>query len=236
MEAYVKDIEDSTEEKPHVNLMICTPGHSVMMSYLKSLMGWAAFAAEKNITWGFSTGYSSHVADAREVTLSGSKQNNLKDSRPFSGNMTYDKILWIDSDIEFLPEDIYKLYKSDKDIVTGAYLLANGQVVAYPTMRKDLNIDDVKKMREDLEIEAAGFGFICFKSGVFETLSRPWFQSATVTEEFNEEKFTFAIIGEDISLCLRAKEKGFKIYLDPSVRLNHHKMFKLTWEGIHPND
>jgi hypothetical protein len=235
MQGHIAEVEESTEEKPHVNIMICTPGHSVMMEYLKSLMAWTAFAAEKEITWGLSTGYSSHVADAREVTLSGTKQNNIKDSRPFTGNLTYDKILWIDSDIEFLPEDVYKLYKSDKDIISGAYLLANGQVVAYPTMREDLHVEDVKKMREEIEVEAAGFGFICFKSGVFESLSRPWFQSAIVTESFNGEDFTFAMIGEDISLCKRAKEKGFKIYLDPSVRLNHHKMFKLTWEGIQPN-
>lgn len=232
-------VEESKTEKPveklHFNLMICTPGHSVMVEYMQSLLSWASFAAEKKITWGLSTGYSSHVADAREIVLSGTKNNSLSESRPFSGEVTYDKLLWIDSDIQFTPEDIYKLYKSKKDVVSGAYLLATGQVVAYPTLRSSLYVEDVKKMREDVEIESAGFGFICFKSGVFETLSRPWFQSAMVTETFDGKEYTFAMIGEDMSLCKRVLEKGFKIYLDPSVRVNHHKTMKLTWEGIQPN-
>lgn len=227
--------EEEKVEVPHINLMICTPGHSVMMPYLDSLLAWASYATEHGITWGFSHGYSSHVGDAREITLSGTTMNSLTDSRPFSAGCTYDKILWIDSDIEFTPADVMKLYKSDHDIVSGAYLLANGQVVAYPTLRGQLMLKDVEAMREDIEVEAAGFGFICFKAGVFESLSRPWFQSAIVTENFDGQEFTFAMIGEDVSLCKRVAEKGYKIYLDPSVRLNHHKMYKLTWKGIQPH-
>jgi len=29
--------------------------------------------------------------------------------------------------------------------------------------------------------------------------------------------------GEDISFCLRAKEKGFKIYIDPLIKVGHEK-------------
>lgn len=223
------------KEVPHVNLMICTPGHSMMAEYVKSLLNWNALAAQEKVTWGFSTGYSSHVGDAREIALSGTKENNIDDSRPFEGNVTYDKIMWIDSDIEFRPEDILALYKSEEDIISGAYLLANGQVVVYKDGNIPYSIEEIEKLDEITEVAGAGFGFICIKKGVFENLSRPWFQSVKMTVELKGKDYEFPIMGEDLSFCARIKEKGYKIYLDPSVKVNHHKMMKLTWKGIQPN-
>jgi hypothetical protein len=228
----------SKEKIPHVNLMICTPGHSMMAEYVKSLMNWSGVAGDKKISWGLATGYASHVADAREIVLSGTKANELFQNKPFQGNITYDKLLWIDSDIEFLPEDVLKLYYSDKDVITGGYLLASGDVMAFKSIEEGpYKIDEVEKMRDIIEINNAGFGFICVKSGVFENLSRPWFQSANTTVKLeNGSEYTFAMIGEDISWCQRVREKGYSIYFDPSVKVNHHKMMKLTWKGIRPNE
>lgn len=225
------------KETPHVNLMICTPGAMLMAEFVKSLLAWSALANEKKIVWGFANAYSSHVSDAREVTLSGTKANSLIEQRPFEGNVTYDKLLWIDSDIEFTPEDILKLYESDKDIISGGYLQATGDVMVYPEEKgAPMTIEQVDKLKDTIEVSAVGFGFLCVKSGVFESLSRPWFQSASTTVELEDKtKYTFAMIGEDISWCTRVKEKGYKIYFDPLVKVNHHKMMKLTWKGITPN-
>lgn len=223
---------------PHVNLMICTPGHSMMASYVNSLMAWSTFAAKEQITWGLGTGYASHVADAREIVLSGTKVNSLVDSRPFQGQITYDKILWIDSDIQFTPEDVMKLYKSKKDIITGGYLISNGSVVVYEKMGGvGYTFDQVKNMKEVVKVEGAGFGFICIKRGVFEKLSRPWFQSAPVHVAMEDgSTYTFNMIGEDLSWCQRVLDLGYTIWFDPSVKLTHHKMMKLTWEGLVPNE
>lgn len=221
----------------HVNVVICTPGHSMMSSYVESLLATAQELNKRKITWAFSNKYSSHVADAREVTLSGTMQNNIHDSRPFEGNFTYDKLMWIDSDIAWSPDDFIKLYESDKNIISGAYLLASGDVVAYPTlMKSSYTIAEVLKMDEPVKIEGAGFGFICIKQGVFETMSRPWFQSVpiTIVDEKTGKESTFPIMGEDISFCKRALDAGFDIWFDPKVQVQHHKMMKLTWEGIKP--
>ncbi len=208
-----------------------------MTEYLKSLVYWAAKASEYKISWALSTGFSSHVADAREITIAGTKVNSLLENRPFEGNLTYDKLLWIDSDIEFYPEDVVKLYKSEKDIVCGGYLQANGEVMAYETIKKGpYKIEEVERMRDLVEIEAAGFGFMCVKQGVFESMSRPWFQSSVTTVKLdNGLDYTFNMIGEDISWCQRVRDLGYTIWFDPSVKLNHHKMMKLTWKGIAPN-
>lgn len=220
----------------HVNVMICTPGHSVMSIYNKSLMRTLEALSSRNITWGWSSEFSSHVADAREVTLSNTRHNNPDDSRPFAGQITYDKVFWIDSDIAWNPEDFIKLYESDKDIISGAYLLATGEVVAYEKLlHRAYTITEVLEMKEPRKIAGCGFGFIAVKAGVFESLSRPWFQSTPITYTDKDGKESeFMMVGEDLSWCKRVQDKGYEIWFDPTVRVLHHKMMTLTWEGIRP--
>jgi GT2 family glycosyltransferase len=209
----------------------------MMAIYVRSLLATTQMLNEKQITWAFSTEYSSMVSDAREMTLNGDSRNEIKNTKPFKGNVTYDKILWIDSDIAWSPEDVLKLYESDKDIVSGAYLLASGEVTAYKKLLgPGYTFEEVLKMKDLEKVDGTGFGFLCVKQGVFESLSRPWFQSSWITmkDEETKEEFSFPIMGEDLSWCKRAREAGFEIWLDPTVKVIHHKTVKLTWEGMKP--
>lgn len=221
---------------PHVNLMFCTPGHSVISDYVKCLLDTGSVLQREGISWGFSNAHSSLVADAREATASGSMANSLDDSRPFQGAMTYDKLMWIDSDITWTPEDVLKLYRSDKDIVSGCYILGNGSVAAFPTFgQKGFDPQEIDSEKELIKIEAAGFGFLCVKQGVFESLSRPWFQQTTYVYQEGDMARTIPVMGEDTSWCKRVTENGYEIWLDPTVRLIHYKTMKLTWNGVQPN-
>lgn len=221
----------------HADLIICTPGHSVMSGYLRSLLETTQELNNRGITWAFSNEYSSHVGDARETTLSGTKQNSLDDSRPFHGNLTYNKLIWIDSDISWTVDDFMKIYESDKDIISGAYLLGNGDVTAYKEqLGRPYTYGEVLEMTEPTVVSGVGFGFLGVKKGVFESISRPWFQAteATLKNLDTKEEFSFMIMGEDIAWCKRVQDAGFKIWFDPTVRVQHHKMMKLTWEGPKP--
>lgn len=220
----------------HVNVMICTPGHSVMSAYNKSLLATTAELNKKGITWGWSSEYSSHVGDAREVTLSGDRENDPLENKPFKGKLTYDKLFWIDSDIVWSPEDFFKLYESDKDIISGAYLLSTGEVVAYEKLlHRPYTIEEVLEMKELRKIGGCGFGFIAVKQGVFESLSRPWFQSTQYHHVFEDGKeIDFMIMGEDLSWCKRVQDNGYEIWFDPTVKVLHHKTMRLSWEGIQP--
>lgn len=216
----------------HVNVIIATPGHSMMTVYVRSLLALIDRLNKEGISWAWSSEFSSHVADAREMTLNGDNQNDIHEQRPFKGQLTYDTILWIDSDIAFTPDDALKLIQSDKQIVSGAYLLASGEVTAYPKMlAAGFTYQQVKEMTEPIRIEGCGFGFLAVKQGVFESLTRPWFQAAMGT---TDDGITFPIMGEDMSWCKRVTDAGFEIWFDPTVRVTHHKMMKLTWEGITP--
>ena len=56
------------------------------------------------------------IANESLVTKARSRIANF-----YMNNTEYEKILFIDSDIGFMPEDVFKLLSHDKDIVCGAY-------------------------------------------------------------------------------------------------------------------
>jgi hypothetical protein len=99
-----------------------------------------------------------------------------------------------------------------------------------------LLFDEVKDDTEPIEIEGAGMGFMAVKQGVFEKIGRPWFQEAEAPHDFNDGKgpSIFKVTGEDLSFCVRAREAGFEIWLDPTIQLVHNKVMKLTWDGPRP--
>ena len=204
----------------------------MLAGHVRSLLALTHHLTANKITWAWSSEYSSHVADAREMTINGDNQNDVNEQRPFKGQITYDKILWIDSDIIFTVDDAMRLLGHDKDVVSGAYLLGSGEVTAYPKLLgPGLMYDEVKEMTEPVEVAGCGFGFLAVRQGVFESLSRPWFQAAMVT---TEDGFSFPMMGEDLSWCKRVTDAGFEIWFDPTVRVTHHKMIKLTWDGMAP--
>lgn len=221
------------ETTQHINLIFCSPGHSMMTPYIKSLIATIHLLTEKKISWAWSSEFSSHVGDAREITLNGDNINDPDEQRPFKGLVTYDKLLWIDSDIAWNPEDVIKLYESEKDIVSGAYLLGSGEVPAYKELfGAPFKYEDVIKMKDPVQVFGAGMGFMMVKQGVFEKLTRPWFQSPMATKTYEDgREFTFPVLGEDLSFCKRATDLGFEIWFDPTVKVLHHKTMKLTWEG-----
>jgi len=63
-----------------------------------------------------------------------------------------------------------------------------------------------------------GMGFMLIKKGVFESLQYPWFEPIHQSIK-NLEDFT----SEDVAFCLKAREKGFEIFVDPTVIVGHQK-------------
>jgi hypothetical protein len=78
-------------------------------------------------------------------------------------------------------------------------------------------------MLHDLPVEVGGvgFGFLAVKQGVFEKMERPWFLINRV--KWSPEKEIRVNVGEDYSWCANASRSGFKIFVDPLVKVKHHK-------------
>jgi hypothetical protein len=218
--------------KQHINILIATPGRNMEAEYVKSLINTISYLHDNNITYMFLNQYSSMVSSAREATAMGDTYLDPFNNVPARGAVTYDKIIWIDSDIGWEIEDFIKLYKSEKDIVSGLYFNEK-MMPMFSVASNDAakEIDRILKSNNEEEIFAAGFGFIAMKSGVFENMKRPWFESLfeRMASE-NNEKEIFIPYGEDFSWCKKATQSGFKIYLDPTIRLSHYKKVRVRLE------
>ena len=211
--------------RPHYNVLICTPGRMMEAEYVRSLIATTAHLEKSGISYLYLNEYSSQVNAAREATIMGSRFLNAFATEPVNGQVTYDKIIWIDSDISWTPEQFMKLYESHYDIVSGIYYNEEG-VPLFAFNEEDVHFDHelLKRKEYPFEVFAVGFGFVSMKAGVFENIPRPWFDVVFQKIE-NEDKTKDMYIpwGEDFSWCKKAGEAGYKIYLDPSIKVCHHK-------------
>jgi hypothetical protein len=210
----------------HYNVVIATPGTSMKSEYVKSLVSTCATLNDLGITYTFISRQSSFVATARELTAIDSPVHDYETSYIGSGNFTYDKIVWIDSDIEWTPTDFLKLYESELDVISGLYVLDTAGTVAVGMPNRHGTPTRVHKVEfllhdEPVEVGGVGFGFVAMKAGVFEDLPRPWFLIAKIQWDPNRD--LRVNMGEDYSWCELAKSCGYKIWVDPSVKVKHHK-------------
>ena len=205
----------------------------MQQAYVRSLVKTTYFFDMNGITWNFLTEYSSLVADAREKTIGGTAYQDPTDSRPGQGTYSYDRILWIDSDIEWEPEDVMQLLSNDVDVVSGCYMLANEEVTVYPkVLRGGMTKEQIMAKKKPFTVRGVGFGFLAVKKGVFEKIKRPWFSQIEVeveNEETGEIEYKFPLMGEDLSWCEKVHRMGIDIWVDQLVRVNHHKQVKIEW-------
>lgn len=208
------------------NVAIATPGRMMHAEYVSSLVKTLQVLDYYDLTYTFLNKYSSFVPTARELTLSDTWQHDYSSNLPANGKIMYEKLFWIDSDIEWEPDDFLKLYNSRLDIVSGLYQLDTAGTVAanYPNDRGvPTRVNKVEFMlhEEPVEVGGVGFGFLCVKRGVFEKIPRPWFLLGRV--QWSEESEMRVNVGEDYSWCANAQSRGFKIHVDPTVKVKHHK-------------
>lgn len=200
--------------------------------YVTSLVKTISYLNEVGISYTFLNQYSSMVSTAREATIIGGTYLDPFNNEPIRGKATYDKIFWIDSDIEWEIEDFMKLYNSDKDIVSGLYFDQRmTPMFSVNSSNPKPEIERIIKSDKCEEVFAVGFGFLCVKQGVFEKMPRPWFES--LFEKMQSEdgkKEIFIPYGEDFAWCKKAKNSGFVIHLDPTVSLSHYKKVKVRLE------
>lgn len=131
-----------------------------------------------------------------------------------------DYLFMIDDDM-MAPFDLfYSLVRHDRDIVSALAFTRNPpyQPVIYsvkegwdPTSRSRYytNQSVLNYTRDSLvQCDAVGFGAVLIKTELFKEMPKPWFMSSSAT-------------GEDILFCCKAKEAGYKVFCDTSVKLGH---------------
>jgi hypothetical protein len=211
--------------KPHYDVLIATPGDSLEPAYVESLVQTTEWLNSKGLTYKWLNKSSSFVPSARELTATDTYFQNYKTNEIGNGEFTYGVIFWIDSDISWDVEDFVRIYESDKEIISGLYQThPNGTVAAAfdsgNGLPRIVNESEFILWDEPVEAWGVGFGFVAMKQGVFENVPRPWFEIKKV--RWPEHEFD-TNVGEDYSWCMKAREAGYQVLIDPMVKVLHHK-------------
>lgn len=131
-------------------------------------------------------------------------------------DVTVTHILMIDDDMTFETDFLMKLIAHDVDIVGG---LAFKRTPDYHpcVYKKKEGADKYLPIlpRVFQEVDIVGTGGILIKREVFEKLKYPYFE--TYYDKENTDKH-FSV---DFDFCLKAKNAGFKLFVDPEAALGH---------------
>lgn len=132
----------------------------------------------------------------------------------------YDYLLSIDSDIVLPKDALVKMLQADKDIISGLYIQRKpGQQILEVYMATPTGgcTNIPYSMLENLgvvEIVACGMGAALIKGAVFRGMEYPHFQYKSALDHKDT-------ISEDIYFCIKARENGFTVWVDPSIKCDH---------------
>lgn len=156
-------------------------------------------------------------------------QSLIYDSREQMAQMVidngFDYLFFLDSDMQPPPDIIDKLIAHDKPIVSA---MAFKRLAPFtPCFFKKVEVGKAEPLLEYpkglVEVEGVGMACCLIKREVLEQTKKPMF-------------FPMDRTGEDLVFCLRAREAGFKIYVDTTLDCGHvssttirEEHFKLYW-------
>lgn len=140
----------------------------------------------------------------------------------------YDRIFFVDDDVQLPPNALVQLHSRNLDIVSGLYMRRHMPI--RPTMALDGEEDGHPAiiavtefpMGRLLEVDYVGAGCLLIKRNVLETLKNPWFLWQVHREDLPAKDR----LPEDLYFCRKAREAGFQIHMDTSVRCLHLGMGK----------
>ena len=154
-------------------------------------------------------------------------------------------LMFIDSDIEFQPEDMLRALAYDKPIMAAAYP-KKALPVQYAINFKfaDLNTKKVRVENGAVEVLDASTGFFLIKREVIEKMMQAhpelhYRNDSNIDAKYN--KYCYALfdtildptdnryLSEDYTFCRRWQALGGEIWLDPNTKLNHVGSY--TFEG-----
>jgi GT2 family glycosyltransferase len=143
-------------------------------------------------------------------------------------------ILFLDIDHRHNLDTIPKLLSHKKSIVSGLSYMRNepyepclfrGMINAYETIT-EWNDGEL------IEVDSVGAACLLIDMDVFKDIQRPYFEFLS-----NPDKNVHFGLGEDVVLCNKLKQAGYKIFVDTSCTNSHigrvevNKEFSAIWNG-----
>lgn len=137
--------------------------------------------------------------------------------------------MFIDDDMVFERDAILRLIAQDKDII-GALCFGRTDEMIKPIVKRfengalyDYTWDEVKEWTTTREVGSTGTGFLLIKTEVLRALDPPFFYFANPKEfGLKPMKPPNYDLSEDTTFMLKAREKGYQIWVDPTILIGHH--------------
>lgn len=134
-------------------------------------------------------------------------------------------ILWLDDDMRFPQDAIYKLLLHHVPIVGANYphRIEPLSPVAIKQMYPPLGLHTTPESRGLESVEVIGFGVCLMERQVFEKVPFPWFEQV-----YDRTLKTW--VGEDSRFCIGAREAGYTVWVDHDIskEVQHMGMRSVT--------
>jgi hypothetical protein len=211
-----------------MRVVFCMPGREYSREFLLAWSDLLMQASSKGHQVMISQNYSSVVHFARAKCLGGDVLKG-PDQKPFQGQVEYDAMMWIDSDIVFRPEDFFRILESPHEVTAGLYMMEDLQhLAAVKEWDEDhfaktgsfkfISPGDLAEAPEYMEVSYAGMGWMLIRKGVVESLKYPWFWS-----DLQRIGPLTDMSSEDVAFCRALNEAGHPIHVDTKLRVGHQK-------------
>jgi len=204
-------------------LAICVPcyGGQVTEKHYVSMMSYTIACMKNGMTFSIET-----LANESLVTRA---RNNLVAKMMMNPKTTH--LMFVDADVGFAPESVYKLIGHNKDVVGGIYPKKTFEpdYVFNPSL-------DSKRDGDLIEVDDIGTGFLLIKREVIQKMfdnfpDLKYRNNINIDSEAEPfmyalfdthiDKKTSTYLSEDYTFCNRWRELGGKIYADTSIQLSH---------------
>jgi len=223
-----------------VKILIATPMYGGMCSgeYTRSSLGIIPTLNKNGVDVAFAYIYNnSLITSARDQLAAIFLQHD------------FTHLMFIDADIKFDADDIWRMIQADKEVIAGVYpkkeinwhmvhrmALAGAGPDDLPRYTGSLvvNLMDYEKERvvkthEPVEVFGAGTGFMLIKRSVFESLAPHTDTYVDSNSEKSIHNFFFLMkdphtgkqLSEDYAFCHLCRKHGIKIHVAPWVKLGH---------------
>jgi|TARA_B110000444_G_scaffold260697_1_gene308760 hypothetical protein len=189
-----------------MKILFCIPGNAFTPRFLANWTTLITELTEKGIPYYLSTGYTPVVHIAREKVLDALNEK-----------IEYTHVMWIDSDIDFTPNDFFKLLSYNKPVVSGLYRLVsyperfsamiNKEFVSRNFIANNINCCSPSI----IEADWVGLGWMLTQAEVYKKLKFPYFDSSNTKME-------------DELFCDKLRKNGYKINVDLTTVVGHEKI------------
>ena len=152
----------------------------------------------------------------------------------------FDELIWIDSDVVFQPDDVDRLRAHNLPFVCGLYAKKSRREFAATFLQGTASVR-FGQSGGLTEVRFCGFGFVYTRREVYDTIHRQM-RLPVCNQRFGSPLVPYFAplvlndgqgnwyLGEDYGFCERARQCGFKVMADTTIRLWHVGTYRFGWE------